>query len=439
MIRPRPLIGTIALVLALGGCAFWMTRRTPGAPPQDEILAPFKAQASGAGQLLELEPPPVPLRAVRWVGPLPGRAVVAQVLTQTGQQHVALFQDGKPGPVLSLPCPSNVPDNFFRFAELVDAVLIPGETVVLLYRGTNGADPALALAWDLPSGQMGWAHRAPGRHLALSPDRRSVFLFGGNGGVSILDPARQAAKAKAHTTLVELPPESGEISSLLPMGSRSFLATHRSGLSAWHHGAWTHVRAPAPSPLGFDRGLGILAGSAKTAWWQPEPGRLIPLDPDGVPGVPRNLKALLPDAAALDAELLRLLGTDPEGGLWFGLARPALPPPAPAQEVALAPPPPEAGAPAEAIGSALPAQPAPPSREAWETHLKLGLERIYRWPPGAETMTAMTWAEAWKNLAPPPGIPRPTGDGGLRPEAGALILGVPERMWWLPLKAVQPR
>lgn len=433
MIRPRPLIGTIALVLALGGCAFWVTRRTPGAPPQDEILAPFKAQAAGAGQLLELEPPPVPLRSVRWAGPLPGGAAVAQVLTQTGQQHVALFQDGKPGPVFALPCPSNVPDKFFRFAELVDAALIPGEAVVLLYRGTNGADPALALAWDLRSDRMAWAHRAPARHLALSPDRRSVFLFGGGGGVNILDLA-----GRAHTTLAELPPEFREISTLLPLGPRSFLATHGGGLSAWHQGTWTHVQAPAPSPLGFDRGLGVLAGSAKTAWWQPEPGLLIPLDPDGVPGVPRNLKALLPDRAAMDAELLRLLGTDPEGGLWFGLARPTLPPPAPAQ-VAMAPPAPEASAPAEAVDSAPPTEIPPPSSEAWETHLKSGLERIYRWPPGAETMTAMTWAEAWKSLAPPPGIPRPTGDGGLRPEAGALILGEPERMWWLPLKAVQPR
>lgn len=434
MIRPKPLLGAAALILLLGACAFWLARRTPGAPPQDEVRAPFKAEAAGAGQLLELEPPQVPLRAVRWVGPLPGGAAVAQILTQTGQQRVALFQDGKPGPVFTLACPSNVPNGFFRFADLVDAALVPGETLILLYRGTNGADSALAVAWNLRSGQMKWAHRAPGGRLALSPNRRSVFLFGGGGGVSILELAGRAGTAKAATTLVERPPEVGEISSLLPTGPRSFLVAHGFGLSVWRRGTWTHLKAPTPSSLGFGGGLGILARSAKGAWWQPEPGLLIPLNAEGVPGEPRNLKVLVPQAAAMDAELLRLLGTDAEGSLWFALARPALP--------ALTPLAPTQAPVQEADGPAPPAPPAqalPPSREAWETHLQQGLERVYRWNPRAETMAAITWVEAWKHLAPPPGIPRPSGDGGLRPEAGALILGVPERMWWVPLKAVQPR
>lgn len=435
MTSPKLLLGIAALGLCLGIGSFWLTRRTPGAPPQDEIQTLFRTEASGAGTLVALQPPPVPLRTVRWVGPLPGGAAVAQVLTQTGQQRVVLFQNGQLGPTLSLPCPPGVSASFFQFADLVDAIVAPGEAMTLLYRSANAAEPALILAWDLRSDQMKWAHRAKGAHLALSPDRRSVFLYG-EGSVSILD---LASAARTSILQVELPQEVGEISSLLPTGPRSFLAAHGAGLSAWHQGSWAHTKAPMPSPLGFSRGLGALAGSAKTAWWQPEPGLLIPLDPKGLPGESRNLKVLLPEAAALDADLLRLLGADASGALWFGLARPTLPSaPAPVQEAAQAP----AGEPSPLAepSPSLPGAQAPvPSRDPWEAHLKQGLDRVYRWKPGEETMAVLTWAEAWKNLAPPAGFVPPTGDAGLRPEAGALTFGAPERLWWLPLPALQPR
>lgn len=433
MIRPRPLLGLAALGLSLGLGSFWLTRRTPGAPPQDEVQTLFRTEASGAGILVALQPPAVPLRTVRWVGPLPGGVAVAQVLTQTGQQRVVLFQNGQLGPTLTLPCPPGVSASFFQFADLVDAAVVPGVAVTLLYRGAHTAEPALVLAWDLHSDRMKWAHRAKGAHLTLSPDRLSLFLFG-EGSVSILD---LAGAARASVLQVELPQEVGEVSGLLPTGSRSFLAAHAAGLSAWHQGSWTHTKAPMPSPLGFGRNLGTLAGSAKSAWWQPEPGLLMPLDPKGVPGESRNLKALLPEAAALDADLLRLLGVDAAGAIWFGLARPTLPlAPAPVQEAAQ----PVAGEPSPEPSPSMPAaQPPAPSRDQWEAHLKQGLDRVYRWKPGEETMTALAWAEAWKNLAPPAGFVPPTGDAGLRPEAGALTFGTPERLWWLPLRALQPR
>lgn len=437
MTRPILILSVSVLTFSLGSGAWWLTRRNPGAPPQEEVLQPFRAGTAGAGQLIELQPPPAPLRSLRWTAPLPGGAAVAQILTQTGRQQVTLFLQGEPGSTFTLSDPAGVSGAFFSFADLVDAALAPGDALVLLYRGAgNPSAPSLILAWDLQTQQIRWSHRAPGEHLALSPDRRSVFLFGPGTPVSILNLA--AGRAKAQSASVDLPPEVKEISSLLPSGARSFLVAHALGLSIWRNGEWTHVPTPPPSPLGFNTGLGRLAGNAKVGWWQPEPGMLLPLGPDGRPQDPLDLKALFPESARLDASLLRLLGEDPDGYLWFGLAYPSLPSTTVVQEATqpvLQTPPPS-----PEMASSVPTAPAPlPPREVWEAHLKRGLDRIYRWKPGAMSMTVLTWAEAWKTLDPPPGIPQPTGDGGLRPEAGVWILGSPERVWWLPLRAVQPR
>jgi len=441
--RPAAFLGVAVLTLALGGGGWWLSRRNPGTPPQEELLEPFRATASGTGQLIELQPPPVPLRGVRWTLPLPGGAAVAQILTQTGRQQVVLFLQGVPGPAFSLPRPGGVPDAFFQFADLVDAALVPDDTLVLLYRSSDGAaTPGLVLAWDLHSQQIRWSHRAPGEHLALAPDRHRVFLFGPGTPVSILDLADRSGAQKAKATTVELPPDVKGGSSLLPLSSRAFLLAHDSGLSTWRNGGWSHVQAPPPSPLGFARGLGQVAGHAKAAWWQPEPGVLIPLGPDGKPGAPRDLKVLLPEAASLDASLLRLLGEEADGRLWFGLARPTLPAPSPAPGPAPGPagtPAPEASDPNLPEAAALPPPPAIlPSREAWEAHLGQGLERLYCWNPGEDRMKAVSLREVWKRLTPPPGIPGPPAEGSLRPEAGALLCGGPDRVWWLPLKALQP-
>lgn len=440
MNRPALILGAAVLAITLGTGAWWLTRRLPGAPPRDEILEPFQASAEGAGQLISLLPPPVPLRNVHWTFPLPGGAAVAQLLTQTGRQQVALFLQGVPGPVISLPEPAGVSDSFFQFAELVDAALVPDDVLVLLYRNPEEATShALILAWDLRAQQIRWFHRAPGEHLALAPDRRSVFLFGAETPVSILDLASRAGSQKPVCTAVELPPEVKGISSLLPIGARSFRVARDLGLSTWRHGEWTHVQVPPPSPLGFARGLGKLAGNGKAGWWQPEPGVLIPLDhPDGAPGAPWNLKALLPQASTLDADLLQLIGEEADGHLWFELARPALPAPAPVPAPAMAP---VMGASDSALPEAATPPPPPtlqPPREAWEAHLGKGLDRLYRWKPGEGHMQVTALAEAWKRLSPPPGIPAPP-DGNLRPEAGAILCGGPDRVWWLPLKALQAR
>ena len=433
MIRPKPLLGAAALLILVGAGAYWTTRRTPGSPPQEEMLLPFRTEAVGVGRLLELQPPPMPLRSVRWAGPLPGGLAVAQVLTQTGRQQAVLFMEGQPAGLGSFEPPAGVASTFFSFAELVDAAVLPGQTAILFYRGAGADEPGLVLAWDLASGGVQWSQRAQGEHLALSPEGRSAFLYGMRSGVTRFDLG--GARVKAPASLA-WPAELGPVSGLLPTGPRAFLVAHGGGLSAWRDGAWTHRSAPTPSPLGFTPASGRLAGGPKGGWWQPEPGQLLPLGPDGTPGEPKDLKALLPAEAALDAALLQLLGTDPEGQLWFALARPSLP------QAAAAPP-----APVPAEGAEVPALPAPAepvpgldptSREAWEVHLAKGLDRLYRWKPGSAAMKAVDWSR-WKAFAPPQGLARPTGDAGLRPEAGGFLLGTPERMWWLPLAALQPR
>ena len=450
MTRTTLALGAAVLTITLGSGVWWATRRTPGAPPQAEALDPFRASAVGAGQLIDLQPPTVPLRQVRWTSPLPGGAAVAQVLSQTGRQQAVLFLQGVPGSVISLSEPAGIPATFFQFADLVDAALAPEDALVLLYRSSeNAAAPGLVIALDLGTQQTRWSQQAPGEHLALSPDHRSVFLFGAGTPITILDLANRAGSHKPASTLIELPPEVRGITSLLPLGPRSFRVVHDLGLSTWRNGTWTHVQAPPASPLGFSRGLGMVVGTAKAGWWQPEPGVLIPLNPDGKAGEPRDLKALLPEVSNLDASLLHLLGVGADGHLWFSLARPALPAPAPVPAPAPAPVPAMAPAPGalepappEAAAPPVPPPPPPPiiqpSREVWEAHLGRGLDRLYVWRPGEDHMKVILLEDTWKRLAAPPGIPVPRWDGNLRPEAGAILCGGPDRVWWLPLTALQP-
>jgi hypothetical protein len=436
MIRPLPLLGAaLAAGLLLAGIS-WVLRRTPGTAPQEEAYIPFKAQPLGAGTLTELQPPPSPLRALRWTNPLPGGAAVAQILSQTGRQQVVLIQEGNPGPHLLLACPQGVPASFFQFAELADAAVVPGETLALLYRGLRQEESGLVMVWDLRGNRLQTWCRTQGERLALAADRRSLFLFGGAAPIGHLDLGTHRGPGPATPSQVDLPAEVKEVTGFLPLGGASFALTHPGGLALWRDGAWTHPAVPPASALGFNKGCGTVAGARGAAWWQPEPGLLLPLGADGTPGTPVDLKALLPEAAALDAPLLRLLGVDPDGQLWFDLAKPNLPPPihlpagavqAPTESepVAAAPPP------------LVPAEFVTFTREAMEAHLALGLDRLYRWQPKTKAMARVLWSEVWNRLGAPTDLPRPTGGADLRPEAGGLHLGAPERRWWLPLRALQ--
>lgn len=433
MIRPRSLLGAAAFLLMIGSGLFWMTRRTPGQPPQEDLRAPFRTEPATQGGLMVLEPPAAPLRGLRWVGPLPGRWAVSQILAQTGRQQAVLFQDGRLVTTATFEAPPEVTTTFFAFADLVDAAVIPDRTALLLYRGPGGGAAGLVIAWDLPSGSMRGALKAPGDRLVPAPDHRGAYLLGEGPELTLLR-LSDGPTGKLRSTRMELPSEIGALSCILPLGPQAFVLAHARGMSLWRAGAWTHTPSPLASPLGFAPGGGTLAGGTREAWWQPEPGRLIPLRSDGLPGEAQDLASLLPAEAALDASLLRLLGMDEEGALWFGLSRPSLPASTPA---------PEPTAPA-AEGSALLIQEPPGFPEVvtqadWTAHLQKGLDRIYCWKPGTPSMKTVAWNALWKRLSPPSGIAAPAGDGGLRPEAGALLLGPPDRVWWLPLASVQPR
>lgn len=445
MTRPGPMLGVVAAILLAGGGLFWMTRRTPGVPPQEAAGMPFRVESTAPGSLLVLEPPTAPLRSLRWVGPLPGRSAISQILTQTGRQQAALFLDGRLAATATFEVPAEVSPGFFAFADLVEAAVIPDRMALLLYRGPGSHGTGLLLAWDLRSGSVAGSLKTQGGRLALAPDHRSAYLFGEGADLTLLR-LPEGAGARIRSSRIELPPEVGTPSSLLPLGPQAFALAHSRGLSTWQGGTWTHTPPPPPSPLGFGPGGGALAGGSRGAWWQPEPGRLIPLRNDGTPGETQDLKALLPAEAVLDAEMLHLLGMDEDGSLWFDLRRPNLPGPNPDPNPGPGPGlAPEPASPPAAGGTPLPTPGglsdalADASRAAWTAHLQKGLDRIYRWKPGTPAMKGAAWEVLWKQAPPPPGIAVPSAEGGLHPEAGGVLLGRPDRMWWLPLASVQPR
>lgn len=433
MISTRSVLGIAGLLLLLGSGTLLLSRRPHRmAPPPEAAQAPFTVRPAGAGLLLTMEPPAQPLRAVRWVGLAPGGSAVVQLLSQTGHQEVALLQGGQVGTPISLPCPQGVAPGFFGFAELVDAVLVQDQTLILLYRGVRPADLPLLVALDLATAKLGWFLRAPASRLTPSADQRHLALWGSGRSFTLLPLEGSSTKRPVPSSLVELPAEVGQVSSLLQLGSDTVLLAHTGGLSAWRRGTWTHQQAPPASFLGFSPDRGMLAASGDALWWQPEPGMLLRLEADGIPGPPVALAGRLPESLSLDAALLQLLGVDASGQLWFALARPPL---EAAHPAALA-----QGDPVDRAVDPTSLPPAPgPSRESLEAHLRAGLERVYCWKPGAAAMRVLVWSEAWKQCAPPAGLATPSGTDLLRPDRGALLLGSPDRLWQLPLKALQPR
>jgi hypothetical protein len=235
-----------------------------------------------------------------------------------------------------------------------------------------------------------------------------------------------------------LPAEVGEISAMMPTGAGAYLLAHRKGLSAWTGKAWTHVAPPAPDPLlGFYVIPPALATASGRRFWQPSPGQLMSLKPDASAEAV-DLAALgLPKEHERDAKLLRLRGADQEGCLWFDLAMPQLgqPTPIPAAP-SLAPPSPSLAPPTTPQAPVTSLEPAPDPRAEWEAYLKTGLDRVYRWKPGAKA-ELVDVAGRWKGAGAPPNVFAPAGTD-LHPEAGGFLLGTDQRRWWLPLKALAP-
>jgi hypothetical protein len=434
------LLAALLLVLIGGAGAgvAWLVRRPAHAgPPEDEGAQSVSIQPQGKGFLLEIHDGGLPLRSLRWIGPVPGGAVVAQVATQSDRQLVALVKDGRSLGLLPVPRPGGLGEGLFNHAELIDAAYVEGDALVLLYRPLAGSegDPAMVLALDLASRSLRWCHRAPGARLALGGAGKdaAVFLWGRATPVQRLPLALQKGEKEGLSPVrgalkpYEAPPEVGEIADLLPTGAWTFLVAHARGLSAFNGVAkgWNHLPAPPPSRLGFPGPKGALALAGKRYWWQPEPGAVVPVQADGTPIAEAEPPVLAVQDPALDAPMLKLLGGDAEGRLWFTLAAPALrvlPAPKPTAEGETPP---------------APAQEAPEftSEEllAWETHLRGDLGRLYVYDPAKKTMARLAWAEAWRDLSAPEGFKRPAAAEGVRPDTGgALFLGE-AGAWWLPL------
>ena len=458
----KRLLYSVIGLLALAGVAwgaFWTLNRPEAHAAKQGDHAPFLVQPAGAGESIEYQPSEIPIRSLVWSRPLPGNAAVAQLLTQSNCQQALLFIDGNLNTTLTLDRPQAVAKNVFDFAELEDAALVPGQDLLLLYRTSVTGELPVLVAWDLQKGAVQWVYRGAGTRLVLSPQGHRVFLFGPGAPVQILDLRRKNGTAipTPTPTTVDLPPGMVGPTDLLPTGASDFLATEAAGLAAWKQGAWIRTPAPAPSPLGFAAPAGTLARAGSTLWWQPEPGQLLQVAADGSIVLTEDLTGLIQGSHAQDASLFHLLGTDPRGGLWFAPVAPgfqaplppAVPVPVPAAvpvpdpaPAALKPPPGTAVAATPTTAPSPAPPPAPTLQDSWTPYLKAGLDRLYRWKPGSQTMQGFSWTSTWKQLGAPSFLEPPTGDGGLVPASGGFLLGGQERRWWLPLTSVpldQPR
>jgi len=451
----RILLPALALLtlLAFGLGARWALSRPAPPPSQEEDRPPFLIQAAGAGTSIEHQPSEIPIRSLVWSHPLPGGAFVAQLLTQSNRQQALLFIGGRLDTTLTLERPKEIPENVFNFAELEDAALLPGKAILLLYRTSVAGELPVLIAWNLEKGAVQWTYRGSGTSLALSPEGQSAFLFGPGSPVQIL-PLRERGGGLLHAPAprkVDLPSDMVGPGNLLPTGPVDFLVTEEAGLAAWKNGTWIRTPALSPSPLGFTAPKGALARSGRTFWWQPEPGRLVQVTDGAGIVATQDLTGLVPGAHERDTALLRLLGADPEGSLWFapvapGFKAPPSPlPPSPTPAAVQEPAPSNAPSPAEpdpATAPVVPAPPAPSPQDAWDPYLKEGLDRLYRWTPGSPGMQGFAWATVWRQLGAPPYLEAPSGEGGLIPASGGFLLGGQERRWWLPLGSVpldQPR
>jgi hypothetical protein len=450
----RPLLGLVALGLAaLAGYAALHRSAAPSAA-KGQDRSPFQSAAAGQGTLIQYQPGDIPIRTLAWAKPLPGGTAVAQVLSQSGCQQVYLFQAGVPQAPLTLSQPASIQDNAFGFAELQDAAQAPGHLLLLLYRTRQPETPALLIAWGLDQGAQVWAYQGTGTRLVLSRNGGTAFLFGTDGAIQalrLMDKKGRLLPTPA-VTQIPLPPGLVGLSDLLPTQGQDLLAAATGGLWAFQSGAWSQHPAPPPSALGFASGLGTLARTGDRLWWQPEPGCLLEVEADGTPLPPQDLSPLLNGPQARDAALLRLLGADSQGALWFTPEAPAFrPPPAaapglPGDLPVPAPTPLEEPSPAPAVAagapSAAPAPPPPASPEAWTPYLQAGLARLYRWTPGDPAMQRYDWSTLWPRLGAPQDISQPSDGGGLVPASGGFLLGGQEHRWWLPLTALtgtQPR
>jgi hypothetical protein len=211
------------------------------------------------------------------------------------------------------------------------------------------------------------------------------------------------------------------VEDLLPTGS-GLLVSHRDGLSVWRAGSWSLCPAPKDDGPACQGWKSSLTRSGKDIWWQALPGQLVKVRPDGTLGEPAHWELPPEDPFARDARLLRVIGADPAGSLWFVLASPApAPPPAAPQEP----------------GVQAPGAQAPPDPGAdWALYAAAGLDRLYRWNPARKTLERMVLKQAWAALGLPPALPPPDLGQDLVPASGTLLPVGAGSAWWLPLGAL---
>ena len=462
--RKSPLIIGLLLAAAIGGGGWWLLRRPTGRPPDEQGSAAFSTRDGREGWLIQHLDEQVPLRAFRWL-PLRGDGLlVAQLITQNDEQQVHLFKQGRLRGSWKLERPGTATAGFFRFAELKEALLADDSTLLLLYAAGSGSAPeeSLLLALDLGRGSVRWSLRLEGSRCIRGgePKNPGVFVWGAPKTIQWV-PLNVAAGKTPTVKPLDLPAPIQSPADLLPMGADRFLLAHGLGLSSFAGPkGWVHLPLPARPAFPACPGVpGRLVRGSGSLWWQPYPGTLFEVGAEGpsVREVPLNAGA--GDGPSRDLRLLRLLGADGKGGLWFGLASPNLEVPAPTPAPATAaldqpgqPDAPQPGAPqpgapgpgAPGPGTeapagpvpVLPPAPSPEEIEAWRRHLAGGLGRVYRRPVDGGSLRLYDWGRRWRSGPEPPGFPPPQGDAGLRPEAGFLVLGAERSICWLPLQAL---
>lgn len=422
----------ILTLLAAGGVAaglYALGRRHPAPPPSQgpAISSLFSSAPAGQGWRLSLQAAPdQPLRTVRFLPPLREGWVLAQVLTQTGDQLLGRFQEGRWKDTLRVPTPEGVPAAFFRFARLEDAVQLDNGTCLLLYGdGTGSGNAPWLVAFDPFSARVRWALRGAGDHLVLGPDGQSCLLWGPGAlaratwaGAPRLEDLGLPAGVQACDAVVALP------------DGRVALA-HPGGLALLGRAGWTSEPLPDPGSLAFPGVPGGLAARDGALYWQARPGQLERADGGAfAPAVPPA--ADVPASRTRDLQLLHLAGADPRGRLWFTLANPDL------TIRAAAPASPALEAAAALTGSgAAPQAPQNKDPGLWLDYLKEGLDRVYVWDPAAGRLRMVDWKAAWKGLGVPPDFPLPL-PRDLKPGAGALLLAKDTEAWWLPLDRLAP-
>ncbi len=443
----------IAILLLLGSVLatglWWAVRRKPipiqqEQQQEEEAQTDFHTETAGSGVMIRHTPPTTPVRALRWLHPLPGGIMIVQVVRQNDRQQIAIFKNGVFQATYQIPKPVGVKDGFFRFAELKDAQVLENDVAVLFFVSSQSSSSELpmTLALDLTTSEVRWYHRARGERLALSPEGkdRAIYLFGPKDPIVRLPIARAEGEqisrtgARSIAKVIELPPEIQEVSDLLAISNWTFLVVHAGGLSA-NQGTkgWVHHPMPEGDRTLFKESKPVLVGGKKS-WWQPYPGVVLQIRADGTASSVWTSEELsTAEPFSRDASLLHLLGSDSEGQLWFDLSAPS-PSPLPAITENQPPPTPEEEESKSSTDSNSSQQSPPSETETfdWTTYVNQGLDRVYRWDPVKKSLQRF----AWSKVAAPPDFPKLADTVKLRPAAGFLLLENGTSAWYLPFSAL---